>query len=214
MFMGMANRIGAAGLGGGAVAPSFILDNLTNVAGAYSFRRLSTTYDGPVVRIRRSSDDTESDFNLVTDGDVVDTDGVSQLIIDIPVGNYYLMISHRNHLGVQTAVTVTLTGLIMSIDLTGDSALVEGGTNGIKDMGDGSFAIFAGDFNGNGQVQNSDVTETLPFIGLPGYENADINMNGQVQNSDILNMINPNIGRGEQSANRSLFAKRSGAKKD
>ncbi len=172
------------------------------------------------IELRDSTDGTtvvaSTSALLQSDGDIVDTDGVSQLVIDIPVGNYYLMISHRNHLGVLTAVTVTLTDLIMNIDLTGNSTLVEGGTNGIKDMGNGSFAIFAGDFNGDGQVQNTDKNAVEPLRGISGYENADIDLNGEVQNTDINSMLNPNLGKGEQFARRNLmlYAKRSTAKKN
>ena len=172
------------------------------------------------VELRDSVDETivvaSTSALLQVDGDVVDTDGISQLVIDIPVGNYYLMISHRNHLGVLTASTVSLAGGTMSLDLTVDSALVEGGINGIKDMGDGNFAIFAGDFNGDGQVQNTDKNAVEPLRGISGYENADIDMNGEVQNTDINNILNPNIGKGEQFSRRNLklFAKRRTTKKD
>ncbi len=171
------------------------------------------------VEIRDSADGTtvidSMSALLQRDGDLVDVDGISLLTTEAPADNYYLMISHRNHLGVLTASTVSLSGC-MSLDLTLDSALVEGGTNGIKDMGDGSFAIFAGDFNGDGQVQNTDKNAVEPLRGISGYENADIDMNGEVQNTDINTMLNPNIGKGEQFARRNLklFANGSPTKKD
>ena len=152
---------------------------------------------------------------LQVDGDVVDTDGVSSLTINVPSGNYYIMISHRNHLGVLTASTVSLAGGTTSVDLTGDSALVEGSANGIANMGDGSFALYAGDFSGDGQIQNSDKNAVEPLRGISGYSNADIDMNNQVQNTDINSVLNPNLGKGKQFAkpfavkNLSLYAKRS-----
>lgn len=57
----------------GAVAPvpvDLLLDLYPNAAGAFSLRQLRTTYTGPVVRVRRSSDNTEQDFTAsqVSDG--------------------------------------------------------------------------------------------------------------------------------------------------
>lgn len=164
------------------------------------------------IEIRDSVDNTlvvtQTSALLQADGDVVATDGVSAVPVNAQAGTYYLMLSHRNHLGILTANTVNLSGGSTSIDLTSDSSLITGGTNGIANMGDGRYALFAGDFNGNGQVQNSDGTGVVPFLGLSGYYNADINMNGQVQNGDILNSIIPNLGKGQQFVNRKLFAKR------
>ena len=52
-----------------SVAPG-LLDAYGGAAAAYSLRRLSANYTGPVVRVRRSSDNTEQDFTAtqVTDG--------------------------------------------------------------------------------------------------------------------------------------------------
>lgn len=41
---------------------SYFLDGRSDVAAAYSLRLLKSTYDGPLVRVRRSSDSTEQDF--------------------------------------------------------------------------------------------------------------------------------------------------------
>ena len=57
----------------GAPAPyQFILDTFTNSVVAYSLRKLSSTYNGPAIRVRRSSDNAEQDigFNLVNELDV------------------------------------------------------------------------------------------------------------------------------------------------
>jgi len=147
---------------------------------------------------------------LQRDGDVVGVDGVSALRFNSPVGNYYLMIAHRNHVGILSANTVSLSGTVTAIDFSADSALVTGGINGIADMGDGTFALFSGDYSGDGQIQNSDKIAVEVQRGLSGYINADIDMNNQVQNTDLNIALNPNIGRGEQTAKRnlSLFAKR------
>jgi len=147
---------------------------------------------------------------LQRDGDVVDIDGISVLTFYNISANYYLMISHRNHIGILSANTLSLNSTVTVADFRTNSALVTGGTNGIADMGDGSFALFSGDFSGDGQIQNSDKNAVEPLRGLNGYNNADIDMNNQVQNTDLNIALNPNIGRGEQftKTDLSLFAKR------
>ncbi|MBL7963542.1 MAG: hypothetical protein JNM31_06825 [Flavobacteriales bacterium] len=52
------------------------------------------------------------------DGDVVDVDGVSGVLFCQPPGNYHVALRHRNHLGVMTAASVALSGLVTPIDLT------------------------------------------------------------------------------------------------
>ena len=45
----------------------FLLDEYPNVKAAYSMRKLSSTYTGACIRVRRSSDNTEQDIGFVND---------------------------------------------------------------------------------------------------------------------------------------------------
>jgi len=47
-----------------------ILDEFTGAAAAYSVRRLSSTYTDGLIRVRRSSDDTEQDIGFDSNGDL------------------------------------------------------------------------------------------------------------------------------------------------
>ena len=145
---------------------------------------------------------------LRSDGTIVDVDGISPLFIDVLEDDYYLMLSHRNHLGVLTLDSYTFDGTTLNIDLTTSNLSVQGGNNAIADFSDGTFGLYAGDFNGDGQIQNTDRNGVIPLRGISGYNNADINLNGQVQNSDINGILTPNIGKGEQFMSRNLFAPR------
>jgi hypothetical protein len=51
-----------------SLAPSFVglLDTYPNAAAAYSLRKLSSTYTGNAIRVRRSSDNAEQDFGFVS----------------------------------------------------------------------------------------------------------------------------------------------------
>lgn len=60
------------------------------------------------------------------------------------------------------------------------------------------YAIPSGDVDANGQIQNSDGTKLILELGTAGYTNSDTDMNGQVQNADISDIVNLNLGKGEQ----------------
>lgn len=157
--------------------------------------------DWVLVELRDASDRTnviESHSALLQrDGDVVDVDGISPVSFTSAAASYYILINHRNHLGILSADPVAISG-VTSVDLSSNPSDVFGGTNAVADMGSGNYAMFGGDVNGNGQVQNSDLTAIVLLLGSSGYSEGDLNLNGQVQNSDINNTGNPNLGKGEQ----------------
>jgi len=202
---------------GNIPTPSPYADALTCDASVFTPSGADAIVDWVWIEIRDTDMITTVDATsalIQTDGDVVATDGTSSITIDVPAGDYYIVLSHRNHLGVITASTFSLAqGNTTVIDLTSSSALVNGGLNGIADMGDGNFALFSGDFNGDGQIQNSDRIAVQSQLGLSGFSDADLDMNSQIQNTDIQNKLTPNLGKGEQfSSGRTLdlklFAKR------
>ena len=156
--------------------------------------------DWVLVEIRDAADRTiiiESRSALLQrDGDVVDIDGSSAVSFTSTAGSYYVLLNHRNHLGILSANPIALSGTT-GVDLSADPSAVFGGTNAVQNI-NGVYAAFSGDFDGNGQIQNSDATEVLLLLGSSGYSLADMDMNGQVQITDINNVITPNTGRGEQ----------------
>jgi hypothetical protein len=164
------------------------------------------------LEIRDSSNETTVELAVSAliqrDGDIVDVDGISPVKIVLPVGRYYIVISHRNHLGVRTNEAIPFSGASIALDLSTNSALVLGNLNAIKVMTDGKFTLFSGDFNGDGQIQNIDKNAVEPLRGISGYRNADMDLNGEVQNSDLNSVLNPNIGKGKQYARKNYNAKR------
>ncbi|NCP06909.1 MAG: hypothetical protein GW817_10885 [Flavobacteriales bacterium] len=194
------------------------IDGMTCNASVFTVTGSDAIIDWVWMELRDSADGitviTSMSALLQADGDVVANDGVSPLNISVPEGAYYIMLSHRNHLGIRTANTINLVGGTQSIDLTTNSALIEGGSNAIANMGDGNFALFSGDFDGNGQVQNSDKVAVEILRGTNGFSNADLDMNSEVQNTDIQNKLSPNIGKGEQFTSKQLklYAKRKNGK--
>ena len=79
----------------------------------------------------------------------------------------------------------------------------------MKDLGGGYYGLYAGDANGNGQIQNND-SETYWAVqnGQSGYKEGDYNLNAQVQNNDRETYWAPNNGIGTQVPEGTLLTKR------
>ncbi|MEM9260704.1 MAG: hypothetical protein AAGA62_13730 [Bacteroidota bacterium] len=116
----------------------------------------------------------------------------------LPAGNYLIAVRHRNHLGIKLAAPVFLSDDPILVDFTTDPMMVQGGLNGIADLGDGFYALISGDFDGNGQVQNTDGTGVTQLLGGSGYVPGDLDLNGQIQNIDLQLKLTPNLGKGQQ----------------
>ncbi|WP_298893797.1 matrixin family metalloprotease [uncultured Psychroserpens sp.] len=146
-------------------------------------------------------EDTQSAL-LQRDGDVVGLDGVSNLRFNIAPDNYYVVIKHRNHLGIMTSNTIALSSTVTAIDFTDANNPTTYGTNAQTTFGmpSGVVAMWAGDVNGDAIVQysgtNPDVPDILSsvlndvgnFLNLPtysisGYLVDDVNMDGNIQYS-------------------------------
>ncbi len=63
--VGVRIAVGASSGGGGT---SYLLDTYGGAAAAYSLRKLSSTYSGNAIRVRRSSDNTEQNIGFNSDG--------------------------------------------------------------------------------------------------------------------------------------------------
>ena len=138
---------------------------------------------------------------LQRDGDVVGVDGVSPISFVLPEGAYYVAIKHRNHLGVITASTVTISSTGTVIDFTDANNQITFGTDAQTTFGmpNGNVvAMWAGDASGNGQIRflgpGNDLNNLKGYIindpgntsgsasyPVSGYSNADLNLNGQAR---------------------------------
>lgn len=138
---------------------------------------------------------------IQADGDIVDVDGTSPLqILGAADGNYYVLVRHRNHLGVLSNATLSLSNSPTSLDFKTTNTNVTGGALALDDLGGGFYGMVSGDFDINGQVQNTDNNGLIPTIGLSGYQQGDFDLNNQVQNTDLQNLLIPNLGKGAQTA--------------
>ncbi len=149
------------------------------------------------------------------DGDIVDLDGVSPVVFKAKTEDYYLVLRHRNHLGVMTKEPVSVTRDVAAapfVDFT-NPVTPTYGTNAQKIMG--SYrALWAGNANMDGRIvyQGSgadrdfiffdvfldpgNTNGSFNFIGH-GYKTSDTDLNGkyifQGSGNDVDNMIFFNV---------------------
>ena len=138
----------------------------------------------------------------------MDLDGVSPVAFhNLPDGGYYIVLRHRNHLGVMTAGTTHLTGKdTASVDFTKPTTLTYG-TKAQKNLGN-IMAMWAGNANGDGTIKyngaSNDKIFILSKVGLTTpnnvlviYDAADTNLDGSVKYNGAgndKNLILANVG--------------------
>ncbi|MBP93872.1 MAG: hypothetical protein CMC55_07130 [Flavobacteriaceae bacterium] len=136
---------------------------------------------------------------LQRDGDVVDTDGVSPIHFEQESGDYFVVVDHRNHLGIMTGTEVALSNTPTVINFTDGSTTtfgLEAQTN--FGMPAGVLGLYGGDINGNNQSRylgpNNDSASLKTIISnasgnttnsnyypFATYNTGDINLDGVVR---------------------------------
>ncbi|MCB2219846.1 MAG: Ig-like domain-containing protein [Bacteroidetes bacterium] len=142
---------------------------------------------------------------VLNTGVVVGLNGIDPLLFTAAISeNLYVVIFHRNHLGVISASELTLSGGSYSWDFTTGSGQAYGGINGHKQLEPGVWGMISADGNGNGLIQNTDETAVWKVdLGQSGYKGGDFNLNGLVQNTDETNYWKVNLGAGGQTPGKS-----------
>lgn len=135
------------------------------------------------------------------------TTGDDFIQFDVLPGNYYLVVRHRNHLGVMTATPIALSVAAAEIDFT-SAVTPTFGTNARKTIG-AVQVLWAGDVTGNHQIKYTGTTNdrdpilvsvgsTTPNNILTGqYSTRDVNMDGTVKYTGSQNDRDPilvNVG--------------------
>lgn len=137
---------------------------------------------------------------LKRDGSVVDLDGASLPYFSISLtAELFVVIWHRNHLGIISNFPLTQPGGIYSYDFTTQAEQVYGALTGYKEIMPGIFGMVGGDGNADGTINPLDksaVWETQS--GNTGYLPGDYNLNGQVSNKDKNDIWENNETKNEQ----------------
>ena len=92
---------------------------------------------------------------LMSNGSVADLNGLSPLYFEIPADDYYIVISHRNHLSIMSAATVSLSNGSGLYDFTSGQSQAYGSSPMIS-VGGGNYAMIAGDGDSNGTINTVD----------------------------------------------------------
>jgi len=132
---------------------------------------------------------------LLNDGSVVGMDGSSVLQFGITYNQHlFVIVWHRNHLGIMTASGVTASGGIYSYDFSLSESQVYGGSMGYKNLNGFVWGMMAGDSNHDGLVNLSDKPQWTSLAGKKGYLDADFTLDAQVNNKDKNDNWNSNQG--------------------
>ncbi len=124
-------------------------------------------------------------------GQVVSLSGSDTLLLKDAPTTSYISLRHRNHLGIMTPSTLNLIASSTTYDFTTGSGQAWG-TDPMVDLGGGTWGMWMGNANGNGNVKYNgsanDKNKILGKVGLStpnnivsGYHDEDINMDGNVK---------------------------------
>ena len=136
---------------------------------------------------------------LLNDGHVVALDGSSYLRINANIEQQlFVVIWHRNHLGIISANPLTQSGGIYTYDFSTDSGQAFGST-AQKEIAADIWGMVSGDGNADGIVDDLDKVPTWVIEAeLQGYHRSDYNMDSQVSNEDKDNFWLPNLSKVSQ----------------
>lgn len=137
---------------------------------------------------------------LLTNGQIVNLDGSSPLNFSSLFNiNLYLVIWHRNHLGVLSNYALQANEGVFSYYFTDDSGKFYGSSDGYVELSPNIFGMADGDLDHNKNVEQTDKTDFWENeAGKSGYLSSDANMDGQVDNDDKNLILLPNVGKWSQ----------------
>ncbi len=130
---------------------------------------------------------------LMDDGSIKATDGTSDLTVSL-TGNtgseFFVVVYHRNHLAIMSANPVAEgAGGTYDIDFTTLSANTYQTTSALTTLSTGKFAMPAGDADGDGDV---DATDLTTWQGQNGKEFTYGNSNGDFNLDGVINAVDRN----------------------
>lgn len=168
-------------------------DSITDINSVFNVTGENAIVDWVFVEIRSKMDSSELLMTrsglLQRDGDIVDLDGFSPLRTPgIGVGQYYIVVRHRNHLGVMSKIVnsydlIDFTSIQTPVFDFGTSLNNGYNYTGLSTKNDvisGYRALWAGDFDGNKKLKfvNPDDDLNVLFFDVMGYPgNTSINAN-------------------------------------
>ena len=149
----------------------------------------------------RAANDNQKRINgrsalLQRDGDVVDFDGTSSILMQAAPTGYFVIVKHRNHLGAMSASTIGLTRNTATVVDFKNNGFSTFGSNARVLLPSGAMALWAGDTGTSNYIRFSGANNSANVIkdyvladpangfnsvtfASTGYLLIDINLNGQ-----------------------------------
>lgn len=133
---------------------------------------------------------------VLNDGSIVGMDGFSNLQFNSSINQQlYIVVWHRNHLGILSRYTPTLADGIFNYNFTNGADKIYGSQIGFKELSPCIFGMKCGDSNGDGLINEEDKDIKWQFdAGFFGYLQGDMDRNGQCNNLDKNDFLIPNLG--------------------
>ncbi len=148
----------------------------------------SNAVDWVLLELRGTDDErtvaSRSAF-LLGDGKVVSALGDDGCRLETSPGSYRLVVKHRNHLGVASAVPLAYDRADVTFDFTRSPGSYVGGSNACALLEPNVWGLVSGDVDGDGAVNIVDRTVCSNLIGRVGYYAGDLNLDGAVSGDDL-----------------------------
>ncbi|QQR87661.1 MAG: hypothetical protein IPJ76_05395 [Flavobacteriales bacterium] len=180
----------------------------------------SAVVDWVVVELRNKNNSAQivasKSALLLRNGNVVSTDGTSDVQFSLPADDYYIALRHRNHLGIMTQSPQALTSTASLKDLSNASVNLNGGFAAAVSTISGVNCLWMGDAVRDSQLKYTGGTNdrdpiltrvggTVPTATVNGYYTEDCTMDGQVKYTGTANDRDPiltNVGGSVPTATR------------
>ena len=163
------------------VTPKYIVD--------WIYIQLRLTYNGSIEKAANAF--------LLDDGSIVDINGNGSFPFYYTTGvNYYVVLSHRNHLKIMTQNSMIFTDNSddpPDIDLTNSANVY--GTFSVKELETDISGLYSGDADQDGQIFPNDRNDYWRIqSGQSGYKDADFDLDGDVFPNDLNDFWRINCG--------------------
>jgi|GEM_PF-1145389 len=122
---------------------------------------------------------------LRDDGYLMTEAGQVEVPVEAGTGSYYVVLKHRNHLAVLSAVATNFNSTVVTYNFTTDAGRFTGGTNGAVLLEPGAWGMRAGDADGYGEITAVDQALCSNQLGRVGYVRGDLDLDGQVTTQDL-----------------------------
>jgi hypothetical protein len=147
-------------------------DNATCNASVFNTTGSNAIVDWVWLELRSASDNQQlinaRSALVQRDGDVVDLDGTSTVVMQAAPTNYFVVVKHRNHLGAMSSATINLSDTSTTIVDFTNTSFSTFGSNAQVILNSGNTALWSGDTNSDDTIafsgSNNDVNAIKDYI--------------------------------------------------